>query len=115
MKKVIVAHKSSVDPVKIDDSMTLWRMLDKASSPSLDFVWTSINGFHGRRTNKRSTKLYYVASGKLEIRSAESTAIITSGDVCIVPPGSWCEITGFNAEVGIVCAPAFDPVDEESK
>lgn len=88
-------------------------MLDSTQSPSMDFVWTRINGIHKRRVNRRSVKLYYVASGHLAIRGDTFSGSASACGIIVVPPGTWCELEGEAAEVGLACSPAFDSNDEE--
>src|SRR2546430_17198739 len=111
MNELIVARKKSTTPLRIDASMTLWRMVDKSVSPHMDFVMTHIDGAHSRRMNRRSTKLYFVTKGTVDFIVGGQVTTVEAGDVCIIPPGVWCEIKGTSADVAIVCSPAFDPED----
>lgn len=109
----IVVDSAEVDPVRIDESMQLWRYVDGARSPQLDFVMTTLHGRHERRVNHRSHKLYLVLAGSLEIVTDAGRRTLNRDDVAIVPPGVWCELIGAQARVAIACAPALNPNDEE--
>jgi hypothetical protein len=109
----LVSRKDDTSAIRIDAAMELFRMTDSAASSTVDFVWATLDGVHTKRTNRKSTKIYAVSSGEVDV--VAGTAPLTTlkiGDVCVVPPGVSCELHGRKALIGIICSPAFDPSDE---
>jgi mannose-6-phosphate isomerase-like protein (cupin superfamily) len=113
MPDVTVRRQSSVSPMRVDSSMELYPLIDGLSSPSVDCVIVALDGTHSRRINRRSHKLYFVLSGSVHISTDESDYTLEANDVAIVPPSVWCKLVGVQANVVIVCTPAFSPRDEE--
>ena len=104
---------SDLEPVVVDDAMTIYEYFAKTQSPQASLASADLTGLHPRRVNHRSTKLYFVVSGELRaVFDDGSDHMVGPQGAILVPPGVWAELHGKNARVLIVCAPAYDAVDE---
>ncbi len=113
MSGVILGRRRDNDSIEIDPAMRLWPLVDADACKDMDCVYVTLNGVHTRRVNRRSHKLYVVIAGTLELRTGDNVQKIGANDAAIVPAGTWCELYGADAQVMIVCAPAFSAQDEE--
>ncbi|SRR6266571_5913595 len=111
MSKILV-KASQAHLFTVDDAMTITEYFTKSDLASVSLVTGKLNGLHGKRRNQRSAKLYYVVSGELVINLEGRNYELYPGDALLIRPGEAHTIEGRAATIIMVCAPAFDVVDE---
>jgi mannose-6-phosphate isomerase-like protein (cupin superfamily) len=80
---------------------------------ALSATWVSIDGRHRRLRTRRSTRVYAVLDGSLQIEcDGEPTAVLVSGEVAAIPRGAAYALAG-TATYLVVNAPAFIEGDDE--
>ena len=80
---------------------------------ALSVTWVTIDGRHRRLRTHRSTRVYAVLDGSLQIETdGEPPAVLVSGEVAAIPRGSVYALAG-TATYLVVNAPAFIEGDDE--
>jgi mannose-6-phosphate isomerase-like protein (cupin superfamily) len=110
----VVAEGDSIK-ITIDKFLTISDYFTKSSYANVSLVTAQLNGPHDSRINKRSTKLYFVTEGTLDVVVDKISYKLFSQDALIIPPGKWHSMEGHDALMLIICVPAFDGADEEEK
>jgi mannose-6-phosphate isomerase-like protein (cupin superfamily) len=109
---MIIRRCSETTTFAADEAMTI-RPLLPDESPQASLVTGHLNGLHPTRVNHRSDKLYLVISGEVAVTTGSGDARLGQGDALLVPAGEPIALHGKNAEIVIVCTPAFNGADEE--
>jgi quercetin dioxygenase-like cupin family protein len=99
--------------VKIDEYLTIQEYFTKSDNESVSLVSASLHGPHSNRVNRRSNKLFFVTQGILDMKVDGVSHRLQARDGFLIPPGKWHTMDGHNAQMLIICAPAFDATDEE--
>jgi mannose-6-phosphate isomerase-like protein (cupin superfamily) len=110
---MIIQRAADADTFHADDFMTITSLLPAADSPMVSLVTGQLNGLHSARVNHRSAKLYLVIDGGLVATTNAEQSVLGPGDALLVKPGETLTLRGDKAVLAIVCAPAFDPADEQ--
>ncbi|MEJ2852826.1 MULTISPECIES: AraC family ligand binding domain-containing protein [unclassified Saccharothrix] len=108
----LVREADAVERV-VDDAMTIRSYFSAEQSTAVDLVAAELDGLHSLRVNRRSTKLYYVERGTLDITIDGRKYTADAGSTILVRVDEEHEMVGHAARVLIICSPAFDPADEE--
>ena len=97
-----------------DNHLTMSPLLNGADCDGdLSATWVTIDGRHRRLRTHRSTRLYVVLAGSLQIEcDGEPDATLTVGDVAAVPPGAAYALHG-TATYVVINGPAFRTGDDE--
>ena len=81
--------------------------------PDISVTWVHIAGHHRRLRTQRSTRVYVLLSGVLQIQLADAPpAPVPEGGVAVVPRGTPYELDG-TATYLVINAPAFVDGDDE--
>jgi mannose-6-phosphate isomerase-like protein (cupin superfamily) len=78
----------------------------------LSATWVRIDGRHRRLRTQRSTRLYVVLSGTLEVCDDDGAVTVAAGEVATIPRGVAYALQG-TATYLVVNAPAFVDGDDE--
>ena len=93
--------------------MTIFSYFSSGDSDAVDLVAADLDGPHSLRVNRRSTKLYYVERGVLEMTIDGRRHDVEAGGATLIRVGEKHEMVGHEVRMLIISSPAFDPADEE--
>jgi len=112
MKVIEFVKKNEAKEMVLDDFITIYEYFTEEHSKDVSLVTADLHGPHINRMNKRSSKLYFITDGTLDLHVENKPYSLTSGDSLLIPPGAWHSMNGNNAKMLIICSPAFNGNDE---
>lgn len=79
----------------------------------ISVTWVKLEGRHRRLRTRRSTRVYAVLDGRIDVQLADEPAVpLTAGQLGIVPRGVPYALAGTGTYL-VINAPAFVPGDDE--
>ncbi len=80
--------------------------------PDVSVTWVQLAGHHGRLRTDRSTRVYAVLAGSVDVQIADDPAVtVAAGELVVVPRGQPYELDGVGTYL-VVNAPAFVAGDD---
>lgn len=105
-----IIKNDDVKSIKVDEATVIKNY--GFSTDVYDIVEGFFDGEHGTVLNKKSTKTYYIISGRGKFYVDDEAYSIDVGDIISIEPNSWLKIEGVKLKALIISNPPFNTNDE---